>query len=239
VARVGAQLYSLREECERDLEGTLRALAALGYEGVELFSLHGHDAAAVRRWLDELGLAACGRHARLEALETELDGLAVEAQALGVERLVLSWVDPASIPQAAGRIGALSEPVRAHGLELGVHNHDAEVRPLADGRSFLDLLLEHDLFLELDLGWVWWTGTDPVALLERSRGRCPLVHVKDFLARGELSFCPVGDGSVGYERVAPAAVAAGAEWLIVEQDRTDGPELDAAARSIAALRSML
>ena len=59
------------------------------------------------------------------------------------------------------------------------------------------------------------------------------------LAGGERSFCPVGDGAVGYERVAPAAVRAGVEWLLVEQDETDGPELDAVRRSLVALELML
>ena len=40
----------------RDFEGTLRAVAAIGYEGVEVFDLHGHPAGEVRGWLDELGL---------------------------------------------------------------------------------------------------------------------------------------------------------------------------------------
>ena len=78
-------------------------------------------------------------------------------------------------------------------------------------------------FLELDLGWAWYAGADPLTLLVRARGRCPLVHVKDFYSREPGSFAPVGDGAIGYERIAPAAVAAGAEWLLVEQDETEGP----------------
>jgi sugar phosphate isomerase/epimerase len=65
------------------------------------------------------------------------------------------------------------------------------------------------------------------------------VHVKDFQTRGARAFCPVGDGAVGYERVVPAAVEAGAEWLLVEQDEIDGPPLEAVERSLSALRRML
>ena len=53
------------------------------------------------------------------------------------------------------------------------------------------------------------------------------------------SYCPVGDGAVGYEHVVPAAVAAGVEWLLVEQDEVDGSELDAAERSLAALEGFV
>ena len=50
------------------------------------------------------------------------------------------------------------------------------------------------------------------------------------------AFCPVGDGAVGYDRVLPAALAAGVEWLLVEQDETDGPGFDAVARSFDAVQ---
>ena len=72
MASVGLMLYTVREDCARDFEGTLRAVASLGYDGVELFDLHGHDATAVRGWLDELGLTSCGRHAGLDAVESRL-----------------------------------------------------------------------------------------------------------------------------------------------------------------------
>jgi sugar phosphate isomerase/epimerase len=108
------------------------------------------------------------------------------------------------------------------------------------GGSFLDELLPHrTLFLELDLGWAWYAGADPLSLLGRARGQCPLVHVKDFYSREPGAFAPVGDGAVGYEQVAPAAIAAGAEWLLVEQDETEGPALDAARRSLEALTAMV
>ena len=235
-------LYTVRRSCAADLAATVRAVGAMGYEGVELFELHGHEPERVREWLDGAGLVACGRHVPLDAVEGRVAELAAEAQALGWRRLVVSWLDPARIESDADALrDGLARAARTAadaGLELGLHNHAAEVRPLADGRTFLDDLPD-ELFLEVDLGWAWWAGADPVALLERTRGRVPLVHVKDFLVRGVRSFCPVGDGAVGYERVAPAAAAAGVDWLLVEQDETDGPELDAARRSLAALGRML
>jgi sugar phosphate isomerase/epimerase len=132
--------------------------------------------------------------------------------------------------------------VAGRGLQFGFHNHAGELRPLDGGRSFLEELREAPpelVFLELDLGWAWEAGADPVELLERTSGRCPLVHVKDFRTRGAHAFCPVGDGAVGYERVVPAAVRAGAEWLLVEQDEIDGPPLEAVERSLRAVHRML
>jgi sugar phosphate isomerase/epimerase len=234
-------LYTVRDECARDFPATLREVAALGFEGVELFDLHGCAPDEVASWLDETGLAVCGRHAPLEAVESALPELAAEAAELGWSRLVVSWVDPARLGAAlADRLEAAAGEAAGHGLELGFHNHDAEVRPRDAAGSFLDELLARErLFLELDLGWAWYAGVDPIDLLESARGRCPLVHVKDFRSRDGRAFAPVGDGAVGYERVAPAAVEAGAEWLLVEQDETDGSSLEAARRSLAALGGML
>lgn len=241
MARIGLMLWTVRADCARAFEPTLREVARMGYEGVELFDLHGHEPDEIASWLADTGLVACGRHASLDAIESQLPALAAESRTLGWQRLVVSWVDPSQLgPELVRRLTAAAVSAAAHGLELGFHNHDAEVRPRDGGASFLDELLADDkLLLELDLGWAWYAGADPLSLLERARGRCPLVHVKDFHSREPGSFAPVGDGAVGYERVAPAAVAAGAEWLLVEQDETDGPALEAARRSLEALTAMV
>jgi len=245
VARVGLQPFTVREECERDLECTLRRLGAQGYDGVELFNLHGEEPETVRAWLDEAGLVAAGRHARLEVLEDELAPLARELGVLGTDRVALSCVDPEWLdePEAlVQRIEAAARAVRDAGLRLGFHNHWSELRPLDGGATFLDLLrrLPEDLlWLELDLGWIWHTGTDPIAELERTDGRCPLVHVKDYASREDRDDVPVGDGVVGYELVLPAALKAGAEWLIVEEDEVGDDPFGAVERSLLAVRRIV
>jgi len=154
----------------------------------------------------------------------------------------LSWIEPPSSTDAAkemaGRLAGIARESARLGLRFGFHNHDGEVRPLDGGDSFLEeLLAGDDLFLELDLGWAWTAGVDPVTLLRRARGRCPLVHVKDFASAEGREFRPVGEGAIDYGRILPAAVDAGVEWLLVEQDETDGPALEAAERSLAAVRA--
>ena len=180
--RVGLMLYTVRDECERDLEHTIQAVSGLGYDGVELWRLHGHAPAQVRAWLDDAGLVAVGRHAGIEELENGLPQLSRELAALGTERVALSSIEPG--PGAIDRIAAAAGAARAAGLALGFHNHAAELLPLTEsGETFLDLLrmLPRELlWLELDLGWVWHAGADPAAELASTSGRCPLVHVKDF-----------------------------------------------------------
>ena len=244
--RIGLMLYTLRRECERDLDGVLRAVREIGYEGVELFDLHGHDAHAVRALLDELELEVCGRHVLLDAIESDLDELADELRAVGTDRLVLGWIAPPATAAEADaiveRIAAVAKRVRDGGLRFGFHNHDAELRPLDDGRTVLDRLAgldEDELFFEVDLGWAWFAGVEPAGLVERLAPRVPLVHVKDLAPHAEQRFVPVGDGDVGYRELLPAIEGLGIEWLLVEQDETEGPPLDAVRRSFEAVTDMV
>jgi sugar phosphate isomerase/epimerase len=237
VAGVAVQLYTLRDECERDLADALARVGELGYDGVELYSLHDRDAADVRSLLDDAGLAVAGMHAGLDALEQELPRLTAELAALDSARLVLSWIEPGD--GAAERIDAVAASVREAGLAFGFHNHWLELEPRPDGRTFLDELRARpadELFLELDLGWIWQAGADPLEQLDLTAGRCPLVHLKDYASREGRDDVPVGDGVVGYDRVVPAALAAGAEWLIVEEDEVGDDPYGALARSLAATR---
>jgi sugar phosphate isomerase/epimerase len=243
VPKVALQLWTIRSECDRDLAGALRRLGEQGYDGVELFQLHGYDAEQVRALLDESGLAVAGRHAGLDQLENGLAQLAAEQLVLGADRVAISWIDPEALDrptELARRIAGLARDAREAGLRLGFHNHWSEVGALdGDRRSFLDLLRELPaelLWLELDLGWVWQADGDPLAELEATRGRCPLVHVKDYRSHGDRDDVPVGDGVVGYDRIVPAAVAAGAEWLVVEEDEVGDDPFAATERSLAAVR---
>jgi sugar phosphate isomerase/epimerase len=231
MTKVGLQLYTIREECARDFEGALRAVAATGYDGVELVDLYGRDVREVRELLEELGLEVAGRHVSAEA---DLDAVAAEMQILGCDRVALAWLAPEAVAGAVELVGAAAERAQALGLRYGFHNHAVELEPV-DGATTLERIAELPVWLELDLGWVWWAGADPVELLERYRGRTPLVHVKDLRARGSREFCPVGDGGVGYERVLPAAEA---EWLIVEQDEIDGDPFESVRRSLEFTRGV-
>jgi len=240
MAGVALQLYTIRDECDRDLEGSLRAVGELGYEGVELWQLHGHDATRVRGWLDDAGLVAVGRHAGAQELSERLDALVEEVRVLGTDRVALSWIEPSRA--AVETVASLAEAAVAAGLRFGFHNHAPEVQPLDGGETFLDLLraLPPELvWLELDLGWIWHGGADPVAELAATSGRCPLVHVKDYRDRESTDDVPVGDGIVGYERVIPAALAAGAEWLVVEEDEVGATPFEAVGRSLRAVNRIL
>jgi sugar phosphate isomerase/epimerase len=178
-------------------------------------------------------------------MENELPELADELRVYGVDRVAIAWIDPEALADPGPiveRFAAAAAAAQDAGLRLGFHNHWSEVAPLAGGATFLDLLRELPpelLWLELDLGWVWHAGGDPLAELEATKGRCPLVHVKDYRSRESRDDVPIGDGIVGYDRVIPAAIEAGAGWLIVEEDDVGPNPFGAVARSLEAVRRIV
>ena len=245
MSRIGLQLYTVRDAAATDLARTLGRAAELGFDGVELHDLHGHGPDEVRGMLDAHDLAVCGRHVGLETAEDDLGGLAAELETLGTDRLIVAWIEPPRTPveadAAVARLARAAERASEAGLRLGFHNHDAEVAAQSDGRSVLDLLLAADdgPFLELDLGWAWYAGADPLMLLATAGSRAPLVHVKDMRRDGGPVHVPLGRGDVDYRGLADAADRTGVEWLIVEQDETAGDAFAAVSESLAVLRSLV
>src|ERR1700749_3552450 len=118
---VGLQLWTIRDECERDLDGAVRRVGELGFDGVELFQLHGRTAEELRALLDEAGLKVAGRHAGLDALENGLPQIAAEMEGPGTDRGAISGIDPDALD--ADRVRAVAASSQAAGLRLGFHNH--------------------------------------------------------------------------------------------------------------------
>ena len=65
---IALQLYSIREDCARDLPGALKAVAGMGYEGVEFAGYHDRAAGELRQMCDDLGLKIVGTHIGLDTL---------------------------------------------------------------------------------------------------------------------------------------------------------------------------
>ena len=120
MSRIALMLYSVRKASAEDFEATLRQVAALGYEGVELFDLHGHDPEVVAGWLQELGLVAVGRHAWLETIETQLTSWPPRRRCSAGGAWSISWVDPSKLDDATlARIAKAAAAAAARGSSSG------------------------------------------------------------------------------------------------------------------------
>jgi sugar phosphate isomerase/epimerase len=244
-APLAVQLYSLREVVEDDLPGTLERVAEAGFLGVEYASLHDHPPATVRRWADDLGLAAVGIHRRLPP-GGEGERVLDEAAELGVGTVIVPWVEPErfardeGIASLAGELARAQAQAASRGIRLGYHNHEFEpaARDSA-GDTGLDRLFQlagPDLVAEVDIYWATVGGEDPAALIRRLGSRVRLLHVKDGPADPAERDAPqvaVGSGRVDIAGAIEAGTAV--EWHVVELDRCATDMLEALRASVRYL----
>jgi sugar phosphate isomerase/epimerase len=239
---IAVQLYTLRHRLEIDLEATLRALAGTGARHVELAGMYGRSPEEMRAALDAAGLTAVSAHVPLDRFEDA--ALADEASALGFDLAIVPAVPhpttAAEADTAIVRLRAAAEVAREAGLRFAYHNHDFEFRELDDGADFWSRLVPEGFDHELDAGWLYAGGQDPVHQLSELSGRVPMVHAKDMRRDGDgWRDVPAGEGELDFAAIAQAANQAGVEWLVVEMDNPSDDPIDDVTRSLRALEAAL
>ncbi|MEK0314620.1 sugar phosphate isomerase/epimerase family protein [Cohnella sp. 56] len=240
--QVGIQLYSVRDETEKDFIGTLEAIAAMGYQGVEFAGYGGLEAEELKGHLDRLGLRAIASHTSLEQINNNLDesiryNLAIGSQAIICPMTTFSskedWLAIVDQLQRAG------EACRTAGIGFGYHNHAHEF-VMFDGKYALDLLYElaspEHVQAEIDTCFVQMVGLDPIAYLLKYAGRCRLLHLKDWVPGKTNGTIEVGYGVLDIPGIVAAARQSDVQWLIVEQEEFERPSLTSAKMSLDYLR---
>ena len=164
-----------------------------------------------------------------------------------------------SVKRRAGQLNADGKIAQKFGMKLLVHNHTVEFEPLTDSpRTTLDILVEETdpalVTMQLDLGWTYIAGVDPLALFKAHPGRFELWHVKDVFglktvnrslgpnARvSSMALVPVGTGHIDFKPVFAEASLAGLKHFAIEQDNAAawGDSLAAARVSYQNLAGML
>jgi sugar phosphate isomerase/epimerase len=244
--KIGVQLYTLREECERDFIGVLEAVSKMGYEGVELAGFHGISAFDLKETLNRLGLIPISSHVPLERLESEPERVLKEHLELGVEYLVCPWVPEERRRSAedwlrlAKTLNRFGERSVKEGIRLLYHHHEFEFVPVGgSGETAMDLLLRHTdpnvVGIQPDVYWAAFAGVSPDGWIRRLAGRCPLIHAKD-MDKEDRSFAEVGQGELPWREIVDEAKVAGARWLVVEQDICRRPPLESVRISLEYLR---
>jgi sugar phosphate isomerase/epimerase len=243
----GLQLYTVRSLMQQDVEGTLAAVAEIGYREVEFAGEFGRTPAQLRGTLDRLGLRAPARHVAVDALERETAQVLEACATLGNGFVVVAWI-PAAMRgtvddwrRTGERFNRLGEAARRAGLRFAYHNHDFEFAPL-EGRIPFDVLLESTdptlVAIELDLYWITKGGQQPLDYLRRERGRYVMVHVKDMDATPARGMADPGRGVLDFAALVPAASSAGVRHFFVEHDTPADP-LETARVGFAYLRRLL
>ena len=226
---IAVQVYSVREEAERDFAGTMKKLGEMGYDGVELAGLYGKSAEEIRDSIKAAGLTAISAHVSYDELAGDLEKTLQDYETIGCRYIVIPWLGEdrrfgaALYEETIKGIPVISEGCKKHGMTLLYHNHDFEFAKTPDGTYALDQLYAEVpadvLGAEPDTCWIKVGGPDPSEWLKKYSGRCPLVHVKDFRRKADgVDLLALGEGEQDFPTLVKTAKECGAQWLVIEQD---------------------
>jgi sugar phosphate isomerase/epimerase len=258
---IGLQLYTLRTPIAKDAKATLQAVAAAGYKQVELYGFPNSQAQvdAARA----AGLAIHSAHFEWDSVVNPKDAAfsdfaktLAKAKEAGISHLVIPYLMPNNrktlddyrkVAQNANQAAAMAKKA---GIQLSYHNHNFEFAPLEGGKSGFDVFIEEfsaEMKFELDVFWVVAAGLDPVALIEKLKGRVTQLHLKDLKAGTKTptfdsnvpndAFQELGRGTIAMAPIIEAAAKAGVAHCHVEQDQSPDP-LASVKQSIDYLKTL-
>lgn len=191
---VAVQLYSVRDEMEKDFYGTIQAMKDIGYDGVEFAGLFGEDPEKIKAFCEEIGIVPISAHVPYYDMLENPEAVLSDYAKIGCKYVVVPYLTEECRPGTDGfaatveGVRKIGEAAKALGLQLLYHNHDFEFVTI-DGEYALDVLYssvsEDILKTEIDTCWVNVAGVNPAEYVEKYSGRSPVVHLKDFKKSGD------------------------------------------------------
>lgn len=243
---VALQLYSVREDCAGDFAGTIRAVAEMGYEGVEFAGYYDWTAQDLRKLLDDLGLKVAGTHTGLDRLlGDELKRTVEFNQIIGNKFLIVPGLPGertesiAAWRETAQLFNQLAEQVAPYKMRVGYHNHTAEFQPL-EGELPWEIFCTNtreEVVTQLDIGHCARAGQDPIEYLHKYPGRAITVHVKPYSAQSDEVV--LGEDELDWPTILEVCeTVGGTQWYIVEQENYPYPPLESVRRCREALHQI-
>lgn len=250
---IGIQIYTVRDAAAKDLPGTLRTIADIGYRELELAGQPALPVAEMRKHVADCGLAVPSMHTNMQDLQKNAQQRIDYAKALGTQHLVCSFpynADGRTIPNsslAAGmtlddwkwnidQLNRFGELARKSGIRFGYHNHNIEFRSYDGVVAFDEMLRLTDpklVTFELDIAWVVTAGHDPVKYLKKHSDRISLLHVKDVRKDAQTTIelkaqtTEVGSGKVDWKALFAATKPGQIKHYFVEQENFERSPLEA------------
>lgn len=186
--KIGLQLYSVREEMEKDMPGTLRKVKDMGYDYVEFAGYFNHSAEEVRALCDEIGLEIVSVHQKHDVFMKEPQEAVDYLKTLGVKYCAVPWVSRATWQENyAGLIEELSKTsdiLKKADINLLYHNHEFELLDKIDGEFILDKMCNElgkdKIVPQLDVCWVHYAGQKPEEYIKKY-AHMKVLHLKDFV----------------------------------------------------------
>ena len=255
---IGCQLYTLRSVIDAQPKTIFDQLRGAGYDEVE--AVRGN---LPKIWdaLKASKLKPVSLHIDTRLFTVEQDKLSAaldDAKAKGFKYVVCPYIAPADrggvevIKKLADTLNKAGAKCKAAGTQLCYHNHAFEFEPVAGGKgTLLDVLMESTdpalVGLEFDIMWAAVGGVDPIMVLNKYKGRVPLMHVKDLGPNITVrfnekvpkeAFKEAGAGILELPKILKAANEAGTKHFFVEQDQTPGDPMVSLKQSIAYLKKL-
>lgn len=253
---ITVQLYSVREQAGADYEGTIRAIADMGFANVEPAGFPGTTPEAAAKLFKELNIKAPSCHCALPVGDNEKQVIET-ALTMGHKYLITGcppkfkedFASVDSIKRLAELYTQAAANAAKHGLQVGYHNHDWDLITV-DGRPGYQVFLENTpdtVLWEADIFWVTKAGLKPTDFIKEIgvRGKClhfkdGIISAKDSFTEAETAdgkimisndkpFLPAGTGQVDLKGASKAAVHA--EYIAVELDSYKGDMMKAVKES--------
>ena len=233
---LGCQTWPVREMIAKDFRGTLKMLAAAGYQKIELCSpvgyadsgfagLSKYKGSELREILRDEGLTCISSHFSMEELRKNQEDRIAWAKDVGLTQMMVPSLDGPKHPtlddvkRAADEYNRMGERAAAAGIVQGLHNEDFELTKVGGKRTY-DLLFQY-----LDPKLVKFQfqvstisdGYDAADYFSRYPGRFISMHVQGWSApRREI--VAVGQGTLDWKKIFSAAKTAGVKNYFVEMD---------------------
>ncbi len=242
---VGLQLYSVRDDCKKDLPGVLKAVAAMGYRGVEFAGYYDHKAEDLRKLLDENKLKCCGTHTALDTLTGDAFEKTVEFnKVIGNRYLIVPSLPKnrtesvAALRETGKLFAELAAKAKPYGMHVGYHAHAGDFKKI-DGQVPWEIIFDQagpGVVMQMDIGNCLAGGGDPMAMLKKYPGRSATVHLKE---HGGKPGAVIGEGDVKWKDVFQVCESTGGtEWYIIEQESYAGAPLDSVKACLANFRKL-
>jgi len=244
--KLGLQLIVYGGRQGKDLLGVLREVAEVGYVGFEggVNMVEDPGVDGLKAVMEETGLALAGMHSGYAAytdpaaVASAIEGL----KSCGSQYLICSGVAEGDgieqYEKAAETFNGVGAQCKEAGVTFCYHNHAWEFQSFdgVKGIHRLCELTDPDLVkLCIDVYWVFIGKEKPEEFISRYADRAGYYHFKD---GEEGTFIELGKGSVDLPAATDAALEAGADWIVCEQDRSELEPKVSIAESFAYLKKL-
>lgn len=263
---LGVQLWSVNDLLREDFDGTLHALAGIGFRRVEAAGWLGRSPADFRRAVDAAGMHCDSAHVGMEALAADIGGCVGQARDAGCEYLICAspYVGRPLAPnvewtvammqamtldawqRTASLLDKAAVAAQSAGVKFGYHNHVAEFARYGGQRGYDVLVRGTDpatVKLEVDVAWAVVGGQDPLQMIGTYGQRIVRLHLKDVKTRPRHGVISVdhttvtpGSGILDWRAILAAARRAGIPGAYIE---VEAPYLQSPLEDLRAGRAHL